>query len=193
MFNLRRLFVSAVLLLGVSMLLFSSSVSAAKGPKITHKVYFDIEHGDEALGRIVIGLYGKTTPKTAENFRALATGEKGFGYEGSTFHRVIKNFMIQGGDFTKGDGTGGKSSKYFQAIFDDPIGLLGMVKLTCALSPIVYGDKFADENFKLKHTKKGQLSMANAGKDTNGSQFFITTIITSYVHLRALSPSRPLD
>jgi len=134
--------------------LMATLVAAEPLSEVTEKVYFDIEVDGTAAGRVVFGMFGSVVPKTVNNFATLADGSAGIGnsgkplhFKGSAFHRIIPGFMAQGGDFTNGNGTGGES---------------------------IYGIKFEDENFDLKHTKPYLLSMANAGPNTNGSQFFIT-------------------
>nr|AEQ39058.1 putative peptidyl-prolyl cis-trans isomerase [Wolffia arrhiza] len=168
---------AVVLVLGVLgvVLLFSSvqrkEVAQPEAPnevvqveeihEITHRVFMDISFADQFVGRLVIGLYGKVVPKTVENFRALCAGRVGVGssgkllhYKGTHFHRVVWGFMIQGGDLVYGNGSGSDS---------------------------IYGKSFDDENFTLKHSQAGIVSMVNFGPNTNGCQFFITTVKTSWL------------
>merc|ERR1711973_770268 len=141
-----------VLVVGAALLI--SAVSCQQQQQPGRKFYFRVSADGEDLGQINMELFDEVVPRTARNFKEIATGEAGFSYKGSIFHRVIPNFMLQGGDFENFDGTGGRS---------------------------IYGNKFEDENFLIKHASPGLLSMANSGPDTNGSQFFITVKETPWL------------
>jgi len=154
MVSRRNFFAASAVAMATGKTLLAAEEKGKDKEKKLPRCYLDVTADGKPLGRIVVELRSDVVPKTAENFRALCTGEKGFGFKGCTFHRIIPNFMCQGGDFTRHNGTGGKS---------------------------IYGEKFADENFTLKHTGAGILSMANAGRNSNGSQFFLCTVKTPHL------------
>lgn len=157
------------------------TTSAADDPQtaVTSVVFFDIEIGGQPAGRVEIGVFGNTVPKTAQNFVELAQKALPEGYKGSKFHRVIKDFMIQGGDFTRGDGvTFGPYYRCFVHFCKWQV----FLSIAGTGGKSIYGDSFDDENFILQHYGAGWLSMANSGPDTNGSQFFITTVETPWLN-----------